>query len=97
MRRTYDVGMGENKAVAVLGASGYTGVELMRLLASHPQLDVVAATASSHEGMAVADLQPSLAGAYPGLFSGPRRPRAADGADVVFCALPHGASQQLVP
>ncbi len=89
--------MGETKAVAVLGASGYTGVELLRLLASHPKFEVVAATASSHEGMAVADLQPSLAGAYAGLVLGPTEAGAADGADVVFCALPHGASQQLVP
>ena len=58
---------------------------------------MVAATAGSHEGMAVADLHPSLAAAYPGLRMAPTEPGVADGADVVFCALPHGASQQLVP
>jgi N-acetyl-gamma-glutamyl-phosphate reductase len=89
--------MGNTKAVAVLGASGYAGAELLRLLAAHPQFEVVAATASSHEGMAVADLQPALAVAYPGLRFGPSEAGAADGADLVFCALPHGTSQQLVP
>ena len=91
------VGMGQKKLVAVLGASGYTGVELLRLLASHPNLELVAATASSHAGTAVADLQPALAGAYPDLVFGPTEARAAEGADLVFCALPHGASQHLVP
>src|SRR6516165_7849539 len=89
--------MGSRKAVVIFGASGYTGAELLRLLSSHPYFEVVAATASSHEGMAVADVQPSLAAAYPGLRLGPTEPGVADGADVVFCALPHGASQQLVP
>jgi N-acetyl-gamma-glutamyl-phosphate reductase len=83
------------KTVVVLGASGYSGSELLRLLASHPGFEVVAA--SSHEGLAVADVQPALAAAYPGLRFAPTEPGVADGADVVFCALPHGASQQLVP
>ena len=52
--------MGEKKAVAILGASGYTGGELLRLLASHPHFEVVTATAGSREGMAVADMHLSL-------------------------------------
>jgi N-acetyl-gamma-glutamyl-phosphate reductase len=93
----YYEGMVEKKAVAVLGASGYTGAELLRLLALHPHFDVVAVTAGSHQGVAVADLYPSLAAAYPGLAYGPTEADAVTGADVAFCALPHGASQQLVP
>jgi N-acetyl-gamma-glutamyl-phosphate reductase len=89
--------MGSRKAVVIFGASGYTGAELLRLLSSHPNFAVVAATASSHEGMAVADVQPGLAAAYPGLRLSPTEAGVADGADVVFCALPHGASQLLVP
>ena len=89
--------MVEKKAVAVLGASGYTGAELLRLLALHPYFDVVAMTASSQEGKAVADLYPSLAAAYPGLEYGPTEPKAGARADLAFCALPHGASQELVP
>jgi N-acetyl-gamma-glutamyl-phosphate reductase len=89
--------MGEKKAVAILGASGYTGGELLRLLASHPHFEVVTATAGSREGMAVADMHPALAGAYPSLLFAATEAAAADGADVVFCALPHGASQRLMP
>lgn len=90
--------MGENKAaVAVLGASGYSGAELLRLLALHPYFEVLSATASSKAGLAVADLYPSLAASYPGLRLGPTEAGSAEGADVVFCALPHGASQALVP
>lgn len=85
------------KSVAVLGASGYAGAELLRLLALHPHFQVVSATASSHEGKAAADLYPSLAAAYPGLHFAPTEVGSADGADLVFCALPHGASQALVP
>ena len=54
----YDEADGREKGVAVLGGSGYAGSELMRLLASHPRFDVVAVTAGSHEGMAVADRAP---------------------------------------
>ena len=90
--------MGERQraAVAVLGGSGYAGAELLRLLASHPFFEVVSVSASSHEGEAVADLYPSLAAAYPGLRYGATEP-AASSAEVVFCALPHGASQDLMP
>ncbi|HTT89294.1 MAG TPA: N-acetyl-gamma-glutamyl-phosphate reductase [Acidimicrobiales bacterium] len=85
------------RTVAVFGASGYAGTELLRLLASHPNFKVVAASAGSHEGTAVADAQPALAAAYPGLRYSPIEAGVADGVDMVFCALPHGASQQLVP
>jgi N-acetyl-gamma-glutamyl-phosphate reductase len=87
----------KRKTVAVLGASGYPGAELLRLLAFHPGFEVVAATAHSHEGRPIADLYPSLASAYPNLVLGATEVAAADGADLVFCALPHGASQALVP
>jgi N-acetyl-gamma-glutamyl-phosphate reductase len=89
--------MSNQKAVVVFGASGYAGAELLRLLSSHPYFEVVVATASSHEGEPVADVHPALAAAYPGLRLLPTEAGVADGADVVFCALPHGASQQLVP
>jgi len=76
--------MAEKRTVAILGASGYTGAELLRLLAAHPYFDVVAVTASSNEGAAVADLYPALAGACPGLRFGPTEAAQADGADLVF-------------
>ena len=81
----------------MFGASGYAGAELMRLAAGHPQLEVVAATADSQAGGLLGDLYPSLAAAYPDLVLAGTDPSVADGVDVVFLALPHGASQHLVP
>lgn len=83
--------------VGVFGASGFGGAELLRLLAAHPSMRVVLATADSQAGGRVADLYPSLAAAYPATVFAGADPAAADGLDVVFLALPHGASQNLVP
>lgn len=82
---------------AIVGASGYTGAELLRLLAGHPELDVVHATADTNAGAAVAALYPSLAAVYGGLELVAFDPAALDGLDVVFVALPHGESQKVVP
>lgn len=82
---------------AVVGASGYTGAELLRLAAAHPELDVVHVTADSNAGAAVADLYPSLAPAYGTMRFEALDVAALEGLDVVCCALPHGESQQLVP
>ena len=84
-------------AVGIYGASGYTGAELLRLCSSHPELDVVLATGDTTAGTPVAALYPSLAAAYPELVLAAPDPAAADGLDLVFLALPHGASQSLVP
>lgn len=82
---------------AVFGASGYAGAELLRLATGHPRLDIALATGDSRAGARVPDLYPSLAAAYPDLVLAPPDPAAADGFDLVFLALPHGASQDLVP
>ena len=84
-------------SVGIIGASGFTGAELLRLCAAHPDLDVVVATGDTQAGTAVADLYPSLAAEYPDLAYTPADPAAFDGCDVVFLCLPHGASQALVP
>ncbi|HZT64826.1 MAG TPA: N-acetyl-gamma-glutamyl-phosphate reductase [Acidimicrobiales bacterium] len=83
--------------VAIIGASGYTGAELLRLCADHPSLKVGLATADSQAGTRAADLYPSLAGAYPQLVFGEVDPDGLDGFDLVFLAMPHGQSQALVP
>lgn len=83
--------------VGIYGASGYTGVELLRLCAAHPQFEPAFATADSQVGVRVGDLYPSLAAAYPDLVFTEADPAAADELDLVFLALPHGASQRLVP
>jgi N-acetyl-gamma-glutamyl-phosphate reductase len=83
--------------VGIAGASGYTGAELLRLCAVHPQLDVVWAGAATQAGGLVGELYPSLAGAYPGLRLDQLDPACLDGLDLVFLALPHGEAQGLVP
>ncbi len=91
------VATGKRIRAGVFGASGYAGAELLRLAAGHPGLDVVLATGDSQAGARAADVYPSLAGAYADLTFAWPDPAAAEGLDVVFLALPHGASQQLVP
>jgi N-acetyl-gamma-glutamyl-phosphate reductase len=88
---------GSSKRVGIVGASGYGGAELLRLCAGHPGLEVAVATAGARAGTPVASHTPSLAAAYPTLAYGPTEPAALDGLDVVFLALPHGRSQDLVP
>jgi len=82
---------------AVVGGSGYTGGELLRLVAGHPALEATVTTASSNVGQAVADLHPGLRGAYPDTVFEAADPASLAGLDVVFLALPHGASQEIVP
>jgi N-acetyl-gamma-glutamyl-phosphate reductase len=81
----------------IVGASGYTGAELLRLLDGHPDIEVALVTAHSHAGQLVGEHTPSLAAAYPGLIYEAADPMRLDGLDLVFCALPHGESQKIVP
>src|SRR5437868_4141337 len=83
--------------VGIIGASGYTGVELLRLVAGHPDMELAWATGDSQAGTRAAELYPSLAAAYPDLVFGSYDPADADGLDLVFLALPHGKSQEVVP
>jgi N-acetyl-gamma-glutamyl-phosphate reductase len=79
--------------VAVAGASGYAGGELLRLIAGHPEFDLVAATAHSQAGVRVSAVHPHLAGLE--LSLGATDPAALADADLVFLALPHGESAAL--
>lgn len=81
---------------AVVGATGYLGTELLRLLASHPGLDVASVQADSTAGRLIGDVVPALGAAYGGLVVAELDPAGLAGADVVFVALPSGASQQVV-
>jgi N-acetyl-gamma-glutamyl-phosphate reductase len=83
--------------VGIVGGSGYTGAELLRLCHGHPDLEVAWATADTHGGTPVAGLYPSLAGAYAAMSFVPYSSSLADDVDLVFLALPHGASQDIVP
>ncbi len=82
---------------AIVGASGYTGVELLRLLAAHPNIEVQTATGDSMAGTRIADLYPSLALAYGDRVFDRYHPDGVAGADLVFCGLPHGISMGVVP
>lgn len=83
--------------VGIVGGSGFTGAELLRLAASHPDLDVELATGDTQAGTAVAALYPSLAAAYPDLTYQPYEAADVAGLDLVFLGLPHGASQAIIP
>ena len=81
--------------VGIVGATGYTGVELLRLLAVHPEAEVTVITSRSQEGKPVADLYPSLRGIIDLTFSQPDVDQLAQ-CDVVFFATPHGVAQSMV-
>ncbi len=83
--------------VSVIGASGYAGSEILRLLAHHPEFELVVASGESAAGRKIADHVPSLAGAYAGSVYATTEEALAADADLVFLALPHGHSQSLVP
>ena len=84
-------------SIGIVGGSGFLGAELLRLVAGHPELTVELATGDSQAGTAVGDLYPSLGAAYGDLEFTPFDAGATDGLDLVFCALPHGRSQEIVP
>jgi N-acetyl-gamma-glutamyl-phosphate reductase len=83
--------------VAVLGASGFVGAELLRLCAQHPSLRPVKLFGSSQAGQRLDLVHPHLALAYPDSILNSYAPGALDGVDLVFAALPHGQSQALAP
>lgn len=83
--------------VAIVGATGYAGLEVLRLCASHPDLEVTVATGETNAGKRVADHAPALAGLYPTLTFSRNSDILDASPDVVFLALPHGHSQGLVP
>lgn len=83
--------------VGIVGASGYTGAELLRLCAQHPRVDVVYATGDTQAGTPAASLYPSLAVAYPDLVFETFAASRCAGLDAVFLGLPHEASMALAP
>jgi N-acetyl-gamma-glutamyl-phosphate reductase len=80
---------------AILGASGYVGGELMRLIAAHPAIEVGVAFAASNAGQAVASVHPHLALAYPSMSFAGWDATLLEGCDLVLAALPHGETQRL--
>jgi N-acetyl-gamma-glutamyl-phosphate reductase len=85
------------KRIGIIGASGYTGAELLRLCAQHPEFEVVYATGDTQAGSLASSLYPSLAAQYPNLVFDEFDSSKAEGLDVVFLGLPHEASMALAP
>ena len=77
--------------IGIVGGTGYTGVELLRLLGSHPEADVRAITSRKDAGTRVDALFPSLRGRYDLTFSDPSS-AGLSSCDVVFFATPHGVA-----
>lgn len=82
--------------VGIVGGTGYTGVELLRLLATHPQVQLMAITSRKEDGTPIADMYPSLRGRIGLSFSSPENARLEE-CDVVFFATPHGVAMAQAP
>lgn len=82
---------------SIVGASGYGGGELVRLLSGHPGVEIVAATAMQQQGRRVDESFPSLRSFNDLVMETPDWPALARASDVVFLALPHGVSQEGAP
>ena len=80
----------------IVGGTGYTGVELLRLLVAHPEVELAAITSRAEAGRAVADLFPNLRGHCDLVFADPSEAPLSD-CDVVFYATPHNVAMQSVP
>jgi N-acetyl-gamma-glutamyl-phosphate reductase len=83
--------------VSIIGASGYGGGELARLLAGHPEVELVHLTADSRAGEAMASLYPNLRSFTDRMTSALDVDRVARDSDVVFIALPNGRAMELAP
>ncbi|PRY64760.1 N-acetyl-gamma-glutamyl-phosphate reductase [Vreelandella songnenensis] len=81
--------------VGIVGGTGYTGVELLRLLAQHPQVSVEAITSRSETGVKVCDMYPNLRGHYDTLAFSEPDARQLGALDAVFFATPHGVAHAL--
>ncbi|MBC3876321.1 N-acetyl-gamma-glutamyl-phosphate reductase [Undibacterium sp. FT79W] len=77
--------------VGIVGGTGYTGVELLRLLTMHPAVELTAITSRKEDGLPVADMYPSLRGRVNLTFSSPDKAKLTE-CDVVFFATPHGVA-----
>ncbi len=82
--------------IGIVGATGYTGVELLRLLANHPNVEVVAITSRGEAGVHIADYFPSLRGVYDLCFQTPEEADLTQ-CDAVFFATPHGVAMRDAP
>lgn len=83
--------------VAVVGASGYTGIELIRILHNHPEVAVTSVTSEQSAGKRLSDVFPSLRNRYDTVLEPLDPEKIAAKADIIFTALPHKAAMTVVP
>ena len=83
--------------VAIVGASGYTGVELIRILHSHPEVAVTCVTSEQSAGRPVSEIFPTLRGRCDLVLENLEPVGIAEKVDIVFTALPHKAAMEVVP
>ncbi|MGQ0666709.1 MAG: N-acetyl-gamma-glutamyl-phosphate reductase [Nitrospiraceae bacterium] len=88
--------MSEKFRIAIAGASGYAGAELVRLAAAHPQYEITAVTSEKSAGQSVSSVFPSLTGVVRHTFEALAPEALAERADAIFLALPHTKSQEPV-
>src|SRR3954465_15512441 len=89
--------MADKTRIAVLGASGYTGAELLRLLIRHPHVEIVLLTADRRAGQHMGDVFPQFSPyALPQLVSLEGIDWTTAGLDLIFCALPHATTQKVI-
>ena len=82
--------------VGVIGASGYVGGEMLRLLVSHPKVEIATVTSRQYVGEYVSRIQPSLKGFIDSTFSELDYDKLSDKCDIVFTAVPHGTATEIV-
>jgi N-acetyl-gamma-glutamyl-phosphate reductase len=82
--------------VGILGATSYTGAELVRMLAFHPNVSIVYLSSQSYEGKKLSDVFPALAGINDDVLISPQDAQKRTDADCVFSCLPHAASAELL-
>ena len=81
----------------IVGASGYTGVELARILANHPQVELTFATSRQHAGRPLSEIFPNLRGIVDIVCENPSIDEMCSAADILFTAVPHKTAMDLVP
>ena len=82
--------------VGVIGATGYTGSELLRLLLRHPQVELTVVTSRSEAGVALSDYWPNLRGECDLSFTAPSASELTAACDLVFFATPHAVSMHMM-
>ncbi|MBC3906936.1 N-acetyl-gamma-glutamyl-phosphate reductase [Undibacterium umbellatum] len=82
--------------IGIVGGTGYTGVELLRILATHPKAHITAITSRKEDGLLVSEMYPSLRGRVDIAFSAPDKANLKE-CDVVFFATPHGVAMAQAP